>query len=110
MSRINYNEIPVPSNCPVCSMGVFNNPIKRVAVKYWENQRSRWWCHYCNSFFCWESSDRIVSHIETAFPKGLLGNVDVEAINKSTGVNWIDPKLPDEFDPPNYKHNRNFEV
>lgn len=81
----------------------------RLAVRDWKSMRCRWWCHHCNSFFTWEASDRIVSNIETQFPRGLLGNVDVDAINRGMGVNWIDPKLPDEFDPPGYDHSRNFE-
>lgn len=50
-----------------------------------------------------------MSNIETHFPRGLMGNVDVDAINRGMGVNWIDPKLPDEYDPPSYDHSRNFE-
>lgn len=104
-----YSQVPVPSHCPVCRMGVFTKPIVRLGCKSWKSMRCRWWCHFCNSFFTWEASDRIVSEVETAFPRGLMGNVDIDAINRGMGVNWIDPKLPDEFDPPGYDHGRNFE-
>jgi hypothetical protein len=104
-----YTQTPVPGNCPVCRLGVLSIRIVRLAVLDWKTMRPRWCCHHCNSFFTWDASDRIVANIETHFPRGLLGNVDVEAINKGMGVNWIDPKLPDEFDPPGYNHSRNFE-
>jgi hypothetical protein len=106
--RKDYNQTPCPSNCPVCKVGVFGTRIVRQ-LKSYKTMRTRWHCHYCNSFFSWEAEDRIIAEIETAFPTGLLGNVDVKAINAGYGVNWIEPKLPDEFDPPRYKHYRNFE-
>ena len=109
MNSKDYSQTPCPGHCPVCHNTIFGQPIMRLSLKHWECLRSRWNCHNCNSFFCWEASDRIVSHVETAFPRGLLGNIDIAAINKGMGVNWIDPKLPDEFDPPSYKHSRNFE-
>jgi hypothetical protein len=111
MPKKDYSQTPVPGNCPVCRFSVFGTRIVRLAVRDWTTDplRCRWWCHNCNSFFTWEASDRIVSNIETHFKRGLLGNVDVDAINRGMGVNWIDPKLPDEFDPPGYDHSRNFE-
>ena len=103
-----YNQIPVPGNCPVCSLNVFGTRIVRESVRSWKTLRTRWHCHHCNSFFSWEASDRIVSEIETHFKTGLIGNVDIAAINKGYGNKYIDGKLPDEFDPPSYKHSRNF--
>jgi hypothetical protein len=107
MEEKDYSTTPVPSDCPVCRLGVFCTPIVRQ-LKSIHTGRTKWWCHYCNSFFSWEASDRIVAEIETAFPRGLLGNVDTDAINKGYGNKYINPKLPDEFDPPSYRHSRNF--
>lgn len=101
--------MPVPDHCPVCRLNVFQTQIVRFDTKCWKTLRHRWQCCHCNSLFTWEASDRIVSDIDTQFPRGLLGNIDIAAINKGLGVNWIDPKLPDEFDPPHYDHSRNFQ-
>lgn len=102
------NDIPVPGNCVVCGLNVFQTTIKRM-LKSWKTGRQKWWCQHCNSWFSWESTDRIVGEIETQFSHGVLGNVDIESINKGMGNKYIDGKLPDEFDPPHYKHERNFE-
>lgn len=99
-------SIPVPGNCIVCGLNVFQTIIKRDG-KSWETGRTRWWCHHCNSWFTWESQDRVVGEIETVFSRGILGNVDIEGINKGMGMKWVDGKIPDEFDPPGYDHDRN---
>lgn len=104
-----YSKTPVPGNCPICYNTVFGRPIMRFGVLNWETMRQRWQCQECLSIFDWEPSDRIVGAIETHFPRGVMGNIDVQAINLGMGNNWIDPKLPDEFDPPSYDHSRNFE-
>jgi hypothetical protein len=84
-----YTQTPVPGNCPVCRLGVLSIRIVRLAVLDWKTMRPRWCCHHCNSFFTWDASDRIVANIETHFPRGLLGNVDVEAITKANSGDTI---------------------
>ncbi len=107
--EVDYDKIAVPGNCPVCNLNIFQTTIKRE-IKDWQDpdHEWRWWCHYCNSFFTWDAESRIVRNVETRFMRGLLGNVDIAAINKGMGHNRIDPKLPDEFDPKGYNHRRNF--
>ncbi len=104
-----YSKIAVPGNCPVCGLNIFQTAIKRE-IKDWQDpdHEWRWYCQYCSSFFTWDAESRIVRRVETRFMHGLLGNVDIAAINKGMGHNRIDGKLPDEFDPPNYNHRKHF--
>lgn len=109
MTKKDYETKPVPSYCPVCGLGILCVRIMLLPMKDLETMRCRWRFCNCNSFFTWEAHDEIVSNIETYYSHGLMGNIDVEKINKNIKPNQINPKIPDKFDPPHYNHSRNFE-
>lgn len=106
----NHTE-PVPGHCPVCGLNVFQTIIKREIRDGQDPDLCwRWWCQHCNSWFTWDAETRRVRNIETWFMNGLRGNVPVAAINEGKVRCLVDPKRPDEFDPPGYDHDKHFKT
>lgn len=99
---------PVPGNCPVCELNVFQVRIVQANVLVEDDGSTNWWCQGCNSWFQWNEETRKVRDIETHFMRGRRGNVDIEGINNGRTNCLIDGKLPDKFDPPHYNHERSF--
>jgi hypothetical protein len=99
---------PVPGNCPVCALNIFQVKIVRANALVEEDGATQWWCHGCNSWFMWNEETRRVRDIETVFMHGRMGNVNIREINDGKTICRIDGKLPDKFDPPHYNHNKSF--
>lgn len=103
-----YAKKPVPGNCPVCQLNIFQTYIKKANRVIEDDGSTQWWCQRCNSWFFWNQETRRVKDIETQFMRGVRGNVPIQDINEGKTNCLIDGKLPDKFDPPHYKHELNF--